>query len=133
MELSEVINLPAGTILTYKKYDTNRLGQKTLLQHLERHTLERVLTPTDKLDITKLHEYYGIGLTSQDYMQLSQINTYRLVLYVLDGDGNKYYTVANVDQYFLSMGLIQVETANAAPSTIFGLGQYGTKVNFENE
>lgn len=131
--LSDILNLPAGTVITYKRYNINRLGQKTVLQDLERHILERVITPEDKLDIETLHMYYGTELTSQDYMQLSQVNTYRLVLYVTDDGGNQYYTVVNVDQYFLSTGYITVDyslSATQMPSHM-GLGIYGTKVKFD--
>ena len=103
-----------GSTLTLREY-TYRRGERRLTLTIENSLVHDVIPANVHIGREQLEQYYGTDLGDVDYLQLSSVNCFRVVLLIrVDENSNPIYRPILINQDFYETGLQEVELINGA-------------------
>lgn len=101
-----------GVTLTLKEY-TLRRNERRLTLSIENSLVHDVIPANAHIGREQLEQYYGDNLEDVDYLQLSSVNCFRVVLLIrVDENSNPVYRPIFINQDFYESGLQEVEIIN---------------------
>lgn len=105
-----------GSTLTLREYSYNRNGRRLTLA-IENSLVHDVIPANVAVGRDQLEQYYGNKLEDIDYLQLSCVNCFRVVLLIrVDENSNPIYKPIFINQDFYESGLQEVEVINPISS-----------------
>lgn len=75
-----VQSIRKGSVISFKEYTLDRHERKRLSLNIDGAVVQEVFPANETLSRETLEQYYGTELSEQDYLQLSCMNSPRLVL-----------------------------------------------------
>ena len=110
MKYNEILSkITEGTVITFREYTLDRRERKHLTLSIDNSLIERIIPANFPLSINELEEYYGEGLSQQDYLQLSCVNCVRIILFTEVKDGKRIYTPVFFNKDYYESGLQEIE------------------------
>ena len=103
-----------GSTLTLREY-TYRRNERRLTLTIENSLVHDVIPANAHIGREQLEQYYGDNLEDVDYLQLSSVNCFRVVLLIrVDESNNPVYKPVFINQDFYESGLQEVEVISGA-------------------
>lgn len=101
-----------GSTLTLREY-TYRRNERRLTMTIENSLVHDIIPANVHIGREQLEQYYGADLEDVDYLQLSSVNCFRVVLLIrVDENSNPIYKPILINQDYYEAGLQEVEVIN---------------------
>lgn len=104
-----ISQIVSGSTLTLREYQYTRAGRRLTLA-IENSLVHDVIPANVHIGREQLEQYYGTDLEDVDYLQLSSVNCFRVVLLIrVDENSNPVYKPILINQDYYEAGLQEVE------------------------
>lgn len=109
-----ITQIVPGVTLTLREY-TIRRNTRRLTLAIENSLVHDIIPANVPLSRDQLEQYYGEQLSEMDYLQLSSVNCFRVVLLTqVDEHNNPVYKPVFINQDYYESGLQEVEIISGA-------------------
>ena len=111
MTYRELINqLKPTMLINFREYSLNFRGIKHMTLNIESSVIEEVIPANQSIGRSKLEIWYGNDLSNKDYLQLSTMNCFRIILIVGVDEFNKpQYKPIVINQDLFETGFQEVD------------------------
>lgn len=114
MTFDEVIqSIHKGSVISFKEYTLDRHERKHLSISIDGGVVQDVLPANETVSRDVLEQYYGVELSEQDYLQLSWMNSPRVVVSLgITQEGVMNIKILTLNRDFYNMGHQEIEITN---------------------
>ena len=141
-DISKAI-IPQKSFINFKEYHLDRHERKVITMEIQDMQVAALILPNVALSREQLSIYYGDSLEDTEYLAISSLNYYRVVLQITDPDHPEIgasYKVLSLNQYFMFTGLQVLEVSDhvspiiaSSPGQLLGFSSYQIGGGTENK